>query len=269
MKSMYIIIAVFLFITPVLVTAEEVETRLWMATPEATPASGIPTVDVIDSEGNLVPLSVARSAIESLINNNNPLPIKIFLVIQMLRNLDSGGNMELYYGVATTVSSSGNILKTDARMANDPDNRPGKVIDVGEVFAGHVTKEDDSIKCEVKLIEDDGIPMSDKELADKFINDLKVFTTGGDTTSLGSAIVKYFPLVPILYDTFNWIFSDTVISPTSITLQNGNYFVPTSKDLAWRGDLNQVAYIVQVGPYTFARHDAPVSKSVKEIIKFK
>lgn len=265
MKFQLFLVAACLVLAPVFAIAEDGQVPLWISNVKEVGKTGKPEMIITDKTGADATLDQVNTALDALIIQKKPIPIKIYLVLQTLDNLDIFGKNELHYGIATTITSEGNPLKTDARTNNGA-IRDNQVIEVGEVFGGNVTSTDDaaSVKCAIQLIEDDGISMSDKEKAEKLMKDLKAFAEGD--AGIGTVIVKYVPILPIVYDVFNLFFSDDIIQPTAITLTKSEKFIPSAKDVAWRGDLTQIAYVVQVGPYTFTRKDAAESEGVKRAI---
>jgi hypothetical protein len=235
-------------------SAEDRVVALWSAELGAPLKSGVPTMTITDADGKQVTFGKAEEAISAALGRESPVPIKIYLVIQMLKNLDAWGDAELYYGFSTTVSSGGDTLKTDVGQSSDPNNRAGKEILVGEVFSGQVAKGDEKVCCKVAIMEDDGFGTSKTEKATEFMKQLEAFSAL-ENPGVGASIVKYTPLLPVLYSLASMILPGEKFEPTPITLLKGRNFMPTAYDLAMRGDAFQIAFVVVVGNFTFIRED--------------
>lgn len=226
---------------------------LWGA--KSTDKPQITEIKVTAPSGAMVTYSSAKHAIKLSINEKSKVAVAIHAVYRATDDLDPGKNMEFHQAKSAEIrSKTGSVLKTDADVYDSIRVKKDEVINIGEIFNGELSDDVSSVIAKLSIIEDDGIRMSDEELHKKFANDLEAYA-GNMTTGFGAQFVTYIPLVPIFYDLFNAMFSDTVLRISPITLNSSIDFVPTVSDLVARGSGVEVAYKVTVAGYEFRRQD--------------
>lgn len=201
----------------------------------------------------------AKDKLKTMLETEKRLPVKIFLSFWINHDLDSYGQMELWYTSACTVSSGGSKLSTEGKPIYEEGVGVGQETKVGQVFATNVSADVDSIACAIKLIEDDGLSTTEGEAADKLSKDLSAFVQGVGTAS---SMATWIPILPIATNLIDLLAPDENLRTANVTLLRSDFFAPEEDTVIKQGAGVQTAFVIKVGPYRYFRADTATSPSV-------
>jgi hypothetical protein len=219
---------------------------------------------VTSQSGSKVTYADAEKAIRKKLTDGS-IQVKVFLAFRIVEPLDPFGKMELIVFSSASESSGGDELKPKARRSTNSGYQAGVVYPIGEIYAKDVGADVDTIVCNLKIIEDDGIGADQEAMHQEAMRSLEAYAQS-DGPSVGETVVKYTPVLPIVFDVSNWILGDDLVEPTSITLTKSQAFMPSVNDLAFRKGALNVAYIVEVAGYSFSTKEIHANEELRKKI---
>jgi len=219
---------------------------------------------VTDDSDNHVDPSVAKTDLKHRLESGEKLPIKIFLTFWIGKDLDTFGDMEIWYSAACSVEGGGTKLTSEAKPLFESGVTTNKAISIGEVFSTNVASEIDAIRCRIKLIEDDGLSESEGEAANKLSKDLGAFVQGVGTAS---SVATWIPIAPIALNILDVVLADEELRTATVSLLREDGFAPDGDTVLRQGGGVQTAFVVRVGPYRYAKADTMSKPAVKDALE--